>query len=228
MDRLITSNETVIKNLPTEGGPGCWETCTQISAEQRVGSGNRETCHRSLCLASFALQHRWGCGQKLQQRPQGEAGGWQQWGCAKRATLTQTWKCHCLSRCQSQGLPKACGLPTNRHPKTYYWRLCCLSERWDPAPSNCTQAQVPQPGSHHRTLVQPHPLGANSTTKKNRHLENFFLSFKSQFLFPLHTSNFTLAFCGIVDFSFFFLRFFFFLFCYFIFCSVFFIVLFLL
>ena len=83
----------------------------------------------------------------------------------------------------------------------------------------------PQPGSHHRTLIHPHALGANSTTKKNRHLENFFLSFKSQFLFPLHTLNFTLAFCGTVDFSFFLLRFFssffviLFWFCSFFYCS---------
>ena len=34
--------------------------------------------------------------------------------------------------------------------------------------------KTPQPGSHHRTLVQLHPQGAESTTRKNCDVENFF------------------------------------------------------
>ena len=118
MDRPITSNETVIKNLPTEGGPGCWEMRTQTSAEQRVGSGNREKSHTSrLCPAAQV-----GLEAEATAKIPGRIRGWQQWGCARRATLTQLWKCHCLSRSLSQGLP------TRRHPKTYYWRLLPFRE----------------------------------------------------------------------------------------------------
>jgi len=72
--------------------------------------------------------------------------------------------------------------------------------------------KLPQPGKHHRTLIQPHPW-RQTTTKKNYDLENF--SYKAHCLFPLHVSTFTLAFFRAVEFSLFkifILRFFFFFF----------------
>ena len=167
---------------------------------RRWGQGT-EKWHTSLCLASFGLQHRVGlragATAKIPGRSRGLAAVRMR---AKRATLMQVWKYHCLSHCQRRGLLKAILNPQT--PKTHYWRLCCLPERWDPAPPKWTQ--VPPARKPSRALVQAHPLGANSTTKKNKHLGKFFLSFKSQFLFLLHTSTFMLAFCRVMDFSFFF------------------------
>ena len=75
----------------------------------------------------------------------------------------------------------------------------------------------PQPGSRHRTLVQAHPLGANSTTKKNKHFENFFLlnhSFYSSYIlrplcwlfaelwiFPFFFKIFSFLFCNFIFFN---------------------------
>ena len=44
-------------------------------------------------------------------------------------------------------------------------------------------------------------MEADSTTKKNYDLENYFFSYKSHCISPLHISIFTLAFCGAVELS---------------------------
>ena len=59
----------------------------------------------------------------------------------------------------------------------------------------------PKPGNHHRVLEQPHPQGADTTTK-NYHLGKCHLFKKSLCSFPLHTSTCMFAFCDAVDFPF--------------------------
>jgi len=66
------------------------------------------------------------------------------------------------------GYPKPC--QTHRHLQTHYWALHCTPERRDPAPTTRTQSQLPQPGNLDKTLVQPHPQGADSTIKRNHKL----------------------------------------------------------
>ena len=159
----------------------------------------------SLCLASSACSTGWACGQKLQQRSRGEAGG-------SESACSEGYFDTGVEIPLPKPLPKPRTAQGHTEPiDTQNLLLETVLPFREMRPSSTEMnTSSPQPGSRHRTLVQAHPLGANSTTKKNKHLENFFLSFKSQFLFLLHTSTFMLAFCRVMDFSFFFffLRFF--------------------
>ena len=87
-------------------------------------------------------------------------------------------------------------------PQTNQSTLHCPSERRDPAPSTRrTQAQAPPTRKTSQDTNPTPSVGADSTTKKNYHLENFFFPYESHCLFPLHTSIFTLPFCSAVEFS---------------------------
>ena len=96
---------------------------------------------------------------------------------------------------------------------SYYRTLCPATghysalQRNESSPSTRTQAQVPQPGKYHRTLIQPHPWEKTPQPRRRVTLRTFFFSCKSHYCFPLHISTFTLPFCGIVEFSFLFFLF---------------------
>ena len=61
--------------------------------------------------------------------------------------------------------------------------------------------KLPQPGKHHRTLIQPHQWGQTPQPRRTTILRTFFFPYESHCLFPLHTSIFTLPFCSAVEFS---------------------------
>ena len=123
-----------IEDRRTRGG---WGKPTQASMMQRAGPGSWEKIHTSPYLATFSLQCRVGPGDRStgkDSRDKQGAGG------SEDMLIRSLW-CDCRNRCVSHcQIQKDCPKTywTHRHPKTYYWTLCCPSERWDPAPSTGT------------------------------------------------------------------------------------------
>ena len=89
---------------------------------------------------------------------------------------------------------------THRQPETHLLATALLFREMRSSSINI-QAQAP-PTKKTSQDTNPTPsTRADSTAKNNYDLKNFFFSYKSHCLFPLHNSTFTLAFCSAVEFS---------------------------
>ena len=188
-------------NNPTtqREGPGGWGKPTQGSTVQRAQAGSQGKSHTSPCLASFGQQWKAGPATEAPEMIPGSS----------RALLAVKgcWEGHSEAAAEIDKSNTAKAWRTaQRHtepidaPKTYYWTLHCpFRERRSSSISQERGTSSPIRKTSQDTNPTP-SSGADSTTKKNCNLENFFFSYKSHCLVPRQISTFTLAFCSAIRF----------------------------
>jgi len=123
--------------------------------------------------ASFSLQCRTRPGDRSTSKDPRDRGR-MQWGYAERAAPTQLQKQTHPPLWSQEGCPWTCR--THRQPKPTTGH-CAALQRWDPLHQPEHRHKLPQPGKHHRTLIQTCPQGRlhNQEELRSRELPFFLL-----------------------------------------------------
>ena len=119
------------------------------------GWGAEKRSTQSPHLASFDLQCRARPGDRSTSKDPRDRGR-MQWGYAERAAPTRLQKQTRPPLRSQEDCPQTCR--THRKPKPTTGH-CAALRRWDPLHQPEHRHKLPQPGKHHRTLIQTHPQG---------------------------------------------------------------------